>query len=69
MKIGIIVDNDFFNDIRVKKQYDILTRLGFDIYVLCFSFNHTSYEISNNNISRIRINKKIKDTLFFVNNL
>lgn len=36
MRIGVIVDNDFYNDIRVKRQVRILRDAGHEIFILCF---------------------------------
>ncbi len=67
--IGIIVDNDFNNDIRVKREADILKRKGFNVVVLCFAFDNKQYDpISGLTIHRIKIKKKIKDILFFLFN-
>ncbi len=67
--IGIIVDNDFNNDIRVKREADILKRKGFNVVVLCFAFDNKQYDpIPGLTIHRIKIKKKIKDILFFLFN-
>ncbi|RLD89415.1 MAG: glycosyl transferase family 1 [Bacteroidetes bacterium] len=66
MKIGVIVDNEFNNDIRVRKEVDIIKSAGYKVYVLCFGFNKQQYpEIKNIKIKRIRIKRKVKDILFF----
>ncbi|MBL57690.1 MAG: glycosyl transferase family 1 [Flavobacteriales bacterium] len=68
--IGVIVDNDFNADTRVRKEVDILKKNGYHIYVLCFGFDNKEYEnIPGINISRIRMKKRTKDTLFFFFNL
>jgi hypothetical protein len=37
--IGIIVDNEFNQDIRVRKEVEILKENGLNVFVLCFAFN------------------------------
>ncbi len=67
--IGIVVDNDFNSDIRVQKEVDILKKNGYNINVLCFSFNNKDYDlIEGVRVHRIKINKKLKDVLFFLFN-
>lgn len=70
MRIGFIVDNDASRDIRVQKELEILISDGYDVTTLCFEFGKT-YPVSKKGIKfeRIRINRKVKDTLFFFFNL
>ncbi len=66
MNIGIIVDNEFDNDIRVRKEVEILKEAGYAIFVLCYGFNQKKYtEIEGIQIERIEIKKEFKDALFF----
>lgn len=37
--VGIVVDNDFNNDIRVRREVEILKKNGFEVSVLCFGFD------------------------------
>ena len=69
MKVGIIVDNELNNDIRVLREIGILKEYGFEVFVLCFAF-HKSYNapFDNANITRISISRKFKDILFFALN-
>jgi len=70
MKIGVVVDNELNNDKRVLRETEILKEAGHEIKVLCFGFGKMAYkDIGGVNITRIRINKKIKDALFFFLNL
>lgn len=66
MNVGIIVDNELNNDVRVLREIKILKEEGFNIFVLCFDF-HRIYKapLSGIDITRIRIHKKLKDILFF----
>jgi len=69
MKIGIVVDNELNNDIRVLREIGILKEQGFEIFVLCFGFFKTYTEpVSKINITRINISRKLKDILFFLLN-
>jgi glycosyltransferase involved in cell wall biosynthesis len=66
MKIGIIVDNELNNDIRVLREIGILNEFGFEIYVLCFAFSRkTKNPINQISITRISIGKRLKNILFF----
>ena len=40
MNIGVVVDNEFNNDIRVRNEVSILQKRGYKIHVLCFSFQN-----------------------------
>ena len=64
--IGIIVDNDFNDDTRVRKEVEILKKDGHNIHVLCFAYDKKKYSsIQGVNVCRIKIKKKIKNILFF----
>lgn len=66
--IGVLVSNDYNNDIRVTKEVDILESLGYQVFILCYGYSHKNYEITDT-INRIKISKKISDILFFLFNL
>jgi len=69
MNIGVIVDNEYNNDKRVEREAGILKDAGHSVYVLCFGFGGKSYPGQEGiEISRIRINRKLKDILFFFQN-
>ncbi|HEX2969100.1 MAG TPA: glycosyltransferase family 4 protein [Bacteroidales bacterium] len=68
MKAGIIVDNEFNNDARVRREAMILKSAGYDVHVLCLGFGKEYKNIEGISISRILINRKLKDTLFFFQN-
>jgi len=61
MKIGVVVDNEFDNDVRVQKEVSILQQQH-EVFVLCFSFE--AKKKSKKNITRIPIPRKLKDLLF-----
>ena len=64
--IGIIVDNDFNDDTRVRKEVEILKKGGHNIHVLCFAYDKKKYSsIQGVNVCRIKIKKRIKNILFF----
>jgi len=65
MNIGIIVDNEFNEDIRVRKEVNILKGSGNNIFVLCFGFDGKTYShVEGVHVERIRIKKKYKDIIF-----
>lgn len=67
--IGIVVDNDFNTDIRVRREVEILKSQGLQVNVLCFAFDGKSYpSIDGVNICRIEIKRRTKDILFFLFN-
>jgi glycosyltransferase involved in cell wall biosynthesis len=69
MKIGIVVDNELNNDIRVLREIRLLKEQGFEIFVLCFGFVTTYKDpVDQIHITRIIIPKKVKDILFFMFN-
>ena len=69
MHIGIIVDNELNNDIRVLREIRILRDAGHDIKILCFDFgNNLPDPVEGIQLERIRLNKKIKNSLFFLFN-
>lgn len=69
MNIGIILDNDFNADGRVRNETGILRNAGHNIYVLCFGYRGRTYEpVEGVSISRIIIRRKTKDALFFLQN-
>jgi glycosyltransferase involved in cell wall biosynthesis len=69
MRIGVIVDNELNNDKRVLREIGILVAEGHEIFCLCYGINRKSYEsIEGIVVRRIKMNRKIKDILFFFNN-
>ena len=69
MKIGIVVDNDLNNDIRVLREIGILREQGHEIFVLCYGFRKTyKSPVSQISITRINIRRKLKNILFFLLN-
>ncbi len=69
MKIGIVVDNELNNDIRVLKEIEILKESGFGISVLCFSFSGKDNKpLEGINITRISISRTLKNIMFFLQN-
>jgi glycosyltransferase involved in cell wall biosynthesis len=69
MRVGVVVDNEFNNDIRVLREIEILKEEGLEIYVLCFGFVKTYPEPPGEiKITRINISRKLKNILFFMLN-
>lgn len=67
--IGFVVDNDFNNDIRVRKEAELAAKAGHRVKVLCFGYIGKEYSaIENIKIDRIWISKNKKDKLFFLYN-
>ena len=68
MNIGIILDNEFNNDYRVRNQVNFLKK-HHKVNVLCFGYNGKSYpKIKGINIERIKINIGLKNLFFFLFN-
>ncbi|MDI3527169.1 MAG: hypothetical protein PWR03_1352 [Tenuifilum sp.] len=68
MNIGIVVDNEFNNDPRVRREVKILVEQGYILNILCFDFNKKYPDVSGANIHRIKINRTIKNLLFLLFN-
>ncbi|MFO8129169.1 MAG: glycosyltransferase family 4 protein [Bacteroidales bacterium] len=69
MNAGIIVDNEFTHDERVRREADILKE-KYPVYVLCFDFGRAAHPLPEGmTVERIRIPRKIKNALFFLTNL
>ncbi|HLN20678.1 MAG TPA: glycosyltransferase family 4 protein [Bacteroidales bacterium] len=68
MRAGIIVDNEFSNDIRVLREAEILREDGIEVNVLCFGYVE-NYNNKGFNITRIKISRKLKNFLFFFMNI
>lgn len=68
MRAGIIVDNEFINDIRVRREASILKAEGYEVYVLCLGFGNDYDQPEGINVTRIDISRRYKDALFFFMN-
>ncbi|MDD2962393.1 MAG: glycosyltransferase family 4 protein [Bacteroidales bacterium] len=69
MNIGVVVDNIFYNDERVKNEVKAISKEGHNIFVLCLRFSKYEKTQNNLNISNLQvvskwIPRKIKDFLF-----
>jgi glycosyltransferase involved in cell wall biosynthesis len=64
MKIGVVVDNDFDTDIRVKKEVSLLRKNGFEVYVLAFG----DKTVINQKEERIFLSKRLRNILFLLIN-
>lgn len=65
MKAGIVVDNEFINDIRVMRQAEILKQEGYKVHVLCLGFGKDYKDPEGISITRITLKRRYKDTMFF----
>jgi len=62
--IGVVVDNEFNTDIRVRKEVSVLARQGFRVFVLCFGFNGKILpEVDGVTCHRILLRKKVFDII------
>ncbi len=69
MKIGVILDNDFDRDMRVKNEVESLVNAGYDVEVLCFNFGNTpSTDYKGARLRRIKASKILIDKLKALNN-
>lgn len=69
MKIGIVVDNEYQSDVRVKREVVLLKTFGYEVYVLCLSFMPAyTYAEKGTHITPIYLRKKVKDALYFFMN-
>jgi hypothetical protein len=70
MRIGVIVDNEFNHDARVRNECKILSQAGHQVTVLCFNFGkyQTFEKVEQINVHRIKINHKLRNILFAFNN-
>ena len=64
MKIGVVVDNHFDSDIRVKKEVSLLRKNGHEVHVLAFGDKSKT----NQKEERIFLSKKLRDILFLLIN-
>lgn len=69
MTAGIIVDNEFINDIRVRREASILKAEGYDVRVLCLGFGKDYAEPEGLKITRIHLSRRFKDAMFFFMNM
>jgi len=66
MKIGVILDNEFTIDIRVSNEVQYLVSIGYEVHILCPSFNQQkTFEVINGvSIHRFILSKSTKNKLF-----
>lgn len=70
MNIGMILDNEFYGDLRVENEVMALTEAGFNVFILCFTFKDSKLVDKHCGavLNKIKINKNLKDKLRFLNN-
>lgn len=68
--IAMVVDNEFYGDIRVYNEAKVLTKNGFKVKVYCFIYGQQAYyqEIDGIEVHRIKMNRKLKNILFGIVN-
>lgn len=67
--IGVIVDNELNNDIRVLREISIMREAGFEVNVLCLGFGKTYDDsVHDFGVTRLSLHRKIKDIMFFMLN-
>lgn len=66
--VGIVLDKEFYSDIRVRKEADILVKNGFNVFVLCYRFKNYDYsnKVQPIEVTSIKQSKKVKNILFFL---
>jgi len=67
MNIGVVVDNEFHNDIRVNNECKIIATKH-NVNILCFDFGNNTNNNTNYNITSIKIKRKNKDIMFALMN-
>lgn len=66
MKVGVIVDNEYSTDIRVKREVRLLSEFGFEVYVLCLAMRHPyDYKEEHSTIVPLWLPGKLKNALYF----
>lgn len=70
INIGVVVDNEFYNDARVLNECKFLANQGFKVFVLCFDFNSEikTFELNNITVKRIRFKRNKKNRIYAFNN-
>ena len=62
MNVGVVIDNNFDSDIRVKKEVSLLKKNGFKVYILALGKG------SSKNIERMFLSTWLKNILFLLIN-
>lgn len=69
MRVGVIVDNEYHLDVRVKREVRLLEDFGYQVYVLCLSFSRQKESHSNTTTIRSHyLPRKAKDFMYFFMN-
>lgn len=68
--ICMVVDNEFYGDIRVRNEASILTSHGFKVIIICLDFGNKIHRETENGteVIRIKLNQKLKNILFGIVN-
>jgi len=60
LKIGVVVDNEFDNDVRVRNEVKVLSEFGHSVFVLCLDFGqnkHIDHSKFGLQVDRIKMSK------------
>lgn len=68
MKIGVIVDNEFNSDTRVKNETELFDNHKLNYAILCLGYKNSLRHDRETRISRMQIPRKIKDILYATDN-
>jgi len=69
MNIGVVVDNEFFNDERVKNEVEALIKSGRKVHVLCYNFgNNSGKHFHEVKIEYVKKTKYFKNKVKFISN-
>lgn len=69
MNIGVVVDNEFFNDERVKNEVEALIKSGRKVHVLCYDFgNNSGKHFHEAKIEYVKKTKYFKNKVKFISN-
>lgn len=70
MRIGVVVDNDFYSDIRVLKQVKLLASAKHEVFVLCLQGSRKAVNLGPNvKVIPKQLSPSLKNTLYFFANL
>jgi glycosyltransferase involved in cell wall biosynthesis len=62
LRIGMLLENEFTHDHRVNREAELLSKNGYEVYILCLNFGGSKMRESKNGVKIIRF--KMNPTLF-----
>ncbi|HET53696.1 MAG TPA: glycosyltransferase [Ignavibacteria bacterium] len=60
LNVGMVLDNEFTNDLRVENEVISLVKAGYNVFIFCFNFGHQQNEQDFHGACVIRINASKK---------